>query len=50
MRLDRTKFAVCLLCFSLACTVPQVLANKEDKAAPAPTTTLSGARCTRLIG
>jgi uncharacterized protein (DUF1800 family) len=32
MRLGRTKFAVCLLCFSLACTVPQVLAKKEDKA------------------
>ena len=36
MRLDRTKFAVGLLCFSLACTVPQVLANKEDKAASSP--------------
>ena len=31
MRLDRTKFAVFLLCFSLACTVPQVLAGKKDK-------------------
>jgi uncharacterized protein (DUF1800 family) len=31
MRLDRTKFAVCLLCFSLACTVPKVLAGKKDK-------------------
>jgi uncharacterized protein (DUF1800 family) len=37
MRLGRTKFAVGLLCFSLACTVPQVLANKkEDKAASSP--------------
>src|ERR1700731_4910024 len=32
MRLGRTKFAAGLLCFSLACTVPLVLANKEDKA------------------
>jgi uncharacterized protein (DUF1800 family) len=31
MRLDRTKFAISLLCFSLACTVPQVLAGKKDK-------------------
>src|ERR1022692_1179249 len=31
MRLDCTKFAVSLLCFSLACTVPQVLAGKKDK-------------------
>jgi uncharacterized protein (DUF1800 family) len=31
MRLGRTKFAVSLLCFSLACTVPQVLARKKDK-------------------
>ena len=36
MRLGRTKFAVCLLCFSLACPVPQVLAKKEDKAASSP--------------
>jgi hypothetical protein len=35
MRLGRTKFAVCLLCFSLACPVPQVLA-KKDKAASSP--------------
>jgi uncharacterized protein (DUF1800 family) len=33
MRLGRTKFAAGLLCFSLACTVPQVLAHKKDKAA-----------------
>ena len=32
MRLGRTKFAVSLLCFSLARPVPQVLA-KKDKAA-----------------
>jgi uncharacterized protein (DUF1800 family) len=31
MRRDRTKFAISLLCFSLACTVPQVLAGKKDK-------------------
>src|SRR5271166_540405 len=36
MRLGRTKFGVGLLCFSLSCTVPQVLANKEDKAASGP--------------
>jgi uncharacterized protein (DUF1800 family) len=36
MRLGHTKFAVGLLCFSLACTVPQVLANKEEKAASSP--------------
>ena len=34
MRLGRTKFVVCLLCFGLACTVPQVLAKKKDKPAP----------------
>jgi uncharacterized protein (DUF1800 family) len=33
MRLGPTRFAVGLLGFSLACTVPQVLADKEDKAA-----------------
>ncbi len=33
MRLDRRKFAVCLLCCSLACTVPQLLAGKRDKSA-----------------
>jgi uncharacterized protein (DUF1800 family) len=36
MRLGRTKFAILLVCFSLACTVPQVLAKKDknkDKAA-----------------
>jgi uncharacterized protein (DUF1800 family) len=37
MRLGRTKFAAGLLCFSLACTVPQVLANNKDKAASSPT-------------
>src|ERR1700684_2373052 len=31
MRLGRTKFAIGLLCFCLACTVPQVLAGKKDK-------------------
>ena len=36
MRLGRTKFAICLLCFSLACPVSQVLAKKEDKAASTP--------------
>jgi uncharacterized protein (DUF1800 family) len=36
MRLGRTKFVACLLCFGLACTVPQVLANNEDKAASGP--------------
>lgn len=36
MRLGRTKFVVGLVCFSLACTVPQVLAHKEDKAASSP--------------
>jgi uncharacterized protein (DUF1800 family) len=36
MCLGRTKFGVGLLCFCLACTVPQVLANKEDKAASSP--------------
>jgi len=29
--LGRTKFAISLLCLSLACTVPQVLAKKKDK-------------------
>jgi uncharacterized protein (DUF1800 family) len=36
MRFGRTKFAVGLLCFSLACTVPQVLAGKKDMAASSP--------------
>ncbi|MGC1653775.1 MAG: DUF1800 domain-containing protein [Candidatus Sulfotelmatobacter sp.] len=36
MRLDRTKVATFLLCFSLACTVPQLLADKKDKADSAP--------------
>ncbi len=35
MRLGRTKFAVCLLCFSLACPVPQVGWEKR-KAATRP--------------
>ena len=40
MRLGRTKFAVCLLCFSLACTVPRVLAEEERQGEhPALTTT-----------
>ena len=30
MRLGRTKFATSLLLFSLACTVPQLLARKKD--------------------
>src|ERR1700722_18385347 len=33
MRFGRTKFVILLLYFSLACTVPQVLARKKDKAA-----------------
>lgn len=33
MRLGRTKFVILLFCFSLACTVPQVLAGKKDKTA-----------------
>jgi hypothetical protein len=33
MRLGRTKFVSLLLCFSLACTVPQLLAGKKDHAA-----------------
>jgi uncharacterized protein (DUF1800 family) len=36
MRLDRTKFAAFLVSFSLACTVPQLLARKKDKAASSP--------------
>jgi uncharacterized protein (DUF1800 family) len=31
MHLGRTKFAICLLCFSLAWMVPQVLGGKKDK-------------------
>jgi uncharacterized protein (DUF1800 family) len=31
MRLGRTKFAIFLLSFSLACAVPQLLARKKDK-------------------
>jgi uncharacterized protein (DUF1800 family) len=33
MSLGRKKFAIFLLCLSVACTVPQVLAKKKDKAA-----------------
>ncbi|HWY19645.1 MAG TPA: DUF1800 domain-containing protein [Candidatus Acidoferrum sp.] len=36
MRLGRTKFAALLLCFSLACTAPQLLAKKKGKAASGP--------------
>jgi uncharacterized protein (DUF1800 family) len=36
MSLGRTKFAALLLSFSLACTAPQVLAKKKDKAASGP--------------
>jgi uncharacterized protein (DUF1800 family) len=36
MCLGRTKFVTFLLCFSLACTVPQLLAKKKDKAASSP--------------
>jgi uncharacterized protein (DUF1800 family) len=36
MRLGRTKFATFLLCFSLACIVPHLLAKKKDKAASGP--------------
>ena len=34
MRLGRTKIVTFLLCFSLACTVPQLVAKKKDKTAP----------------
>jgi uncharacterized protein (DUF1800 family) len=36
MRLDRTKFVASLLCFSLACTVPRLLAKKKDTVASSP--------------
>jgi uncharacterized protein (DUF1800 family) len=36
MRLGRAKFATILVCFSLACTVPQLLGGKKDKAAASP--------------
>ncbi len=36
MRLGRTKFFIFLLGLSLACTVPQLLAKKKDKAASSP--------------
>jgi uncharacterized protein (DUF1800 family) len=36
MRLGRTKFVTFLLCFSLACTVPQLLGKKKDNAASSP--------------
>ena len=48
MRLGRTKFASFLLCFSLACTVPPLLAKKKDKAS-LRRQTISGAPCTRSI-
>ncbi len=31
MRVGRTQFAVCFVCFSLACAVPHLLAGKKDK-------------------
>jgi uncharacterized protein (DUF1800 family) len=36
MGLGRTKFATFLLCFSLACVVPHVLAKKKDRATSSP--------------
>jgi uncharacterized protein (DUF1800 family) len=36
MRLGRTQFVIFFLGFSLACTVPQLLAKKKDKAASSP--------------
>src|SRR5580698_8490119 len=36
MRLGRTKFVASLLCLSLACTVPRLLAKKKDTAASSP--------------
>ena len=36
MGLGRTKFFIGLLCFSLACTVPRVLAGKKDTGASSP--------------
>jgi uncharacterized protein (DUF1800 family) len=41
MRLGRAKFIILLVCFSLACTVSQVLAGKKDKknTASSPTDT-----------
>jgi uncharacterized protein (DUF1800 family) len=36
MRLGRTKFAIYLLCFGLACPISQVLAKKKDKENPHP--------------
>ena len=48
MRLGRTKIAIFLLCFSLACTVPQLLADKKDQP-PTPPLTTRGARCMRSI-
>jgi uncharacterized protein (DUF1800 family) len=36
MRLGRAKIATSLLCLSLACTVPQLLAKKKDKAVSGP--------------
>ena len=48
MRLGRTKFATFLLCFSLACTVPQLLADKKDQARSSSRMTRD-APCTRSI-
>jgi uncharacterized protein (DUF1800 family) len=36
MRSARTKYAILLLSVGLACTVPQLLAKKKEKSAPAP--------------
>jgi uncharacterized protein (DUF1800 family) len=36
MRLGRTKFVAFLLCFSLACTVPRLLAKKKNTVASSP--------------
>ncbi len=36
MRLGRAKIGTFLLCFSLACTVPQLLADKKDQASSGP--------------
>jgi len=49
MRLGRAKFVILLVCFSLACTVSQVLAGKKDKRERGieSTTLLRGAPCTR---
>src|SRR5271155_244572 len=36
MRVGRAKIGTFLLCFSLACTVPQLLADKKDQASSGP--------------